>query len=475
MSSEPAFFKRYRTLELLGEGAMGQVYLAHDPHLARKVAVKVIKQGFTTQEAFKRFATEAVASAKSRCPNIVEIFDYDILDDGRPFLVMEYVAGPRLQEVIERFESLSDGFIASVLCQILEGLIAVEEKQIVHRDIKPGNILITPKGIVKIADFGIARFAEQDITRPTQMLGAVSYMSPEQITRTNALTHESDLFSVGVIGYLMASGQLPFQGVSAPEVLEEIKRCEPPRYRESRGASYSALQDIVFSMLKREPKYRASKGVSVLKLRKLLAEQGVYDIQGPVAETISRIQKDGVFTTTTLNPKSIAPLSLMTSKVGASGEVKEAAKWRFAQVGIWALVALVAILAFSWYQHLKVPQRAPVPVVAADPVLKEKVQPESENKKPDTALVVTPVISKITSIAKPRSQTAIKRIKIMVTSKPSNALLSVDGVRIGYTPIMADLILGPHRFEAQSNSGLLDTTIHLHEGMNGLHLRVNPF
>lgn len=454
---------------------MGQVYLAHDPHLARKVAVKVIKKGFTTQEAFKRFATEAVASAKSRCPNIVEIFDYDILDDGRPFLVMEYVAGPRLQEVIERIESLSDGFIASVLCQILEGLIAVEEKQIVHRDIKPGNILITPKGVVKIADFGIARFAEQDITRPTQMLGAVSFMSPEQITRRSALTPESDLFSVGVIGYLMASGQLPFQGVSAPEVLEEIKRCDPPRYRESRGPSYSALQDLVFSMLKPEPKHRASKGVSVLKLRKLLAEQGVYDIQGPVAETIRQIQKDGVFTTTTLSPKSIAPLSLAASKLGVSGNVKEVEKWRFAKVGIWALVALVAILAFSWYQHLKVPQRAPVPVVAADPVLNEKVQPETEIKKPDSALVVTPVKTKNTGIAKPKNQTAINRIQIMVTSTPSNALLSVDGVRIGYTPIMAELTLGAHRFEAQSNSGFLDTTIQFLEGMNRLHLQVKPF
>ena len=204
--------ERYEILEILGEGGMAFVYKARDTQLERLVAIKTLKPNYVNQETFvERFKREATTAANLNHPNIVQIFDWGIEDE--PYFVMEYIEGNTLTSIIAKNRTISLSDILFIGAQVANGLHAAHQKGLVHRDIKPGNIMITPDGKVKVTDFGIVSLQneESDITKTGSILGTASYISPEQ-AQGKAVSIESDLYSLGTVLYELITGKAPFTG-----------------------------------------------------------------------------------------------------------------------------------------------------------------------------------------------------------------------------------------------------------------------
>ena len=206
--------ERYEILQVLGEGGMAFVYKARDTQLERFVAIKTLKPNYVNQETFvDRFKREAKTAANLNHPNIVQIFDWGIEEE--PYFVMEYIEGETLTSIISKNKTISLSDILFIGAQVSSGLHAAHQKGLVHRDIKPGNIMITPDGKVKVTDFGIVSLQneESDITKTGSVLGTASYISPEQ-AQGKPVSIESDLYSLGTVLYELITGKTPFSGDS---------------------------------------------------------------------------------------------------------------------------------------------------------------------------------------------------------------------------------------------------------------------
>jgi predicted Ser/Thr protein kinase len=222
---------RYKIQEVLGRGAMGTVYRAHDPKIDRVVAIKTISIQSATageeEEYRQRFFREARAAGKLSHPGVVTIYDVGEQDGTQvPYIVMEYIEGMTLDSLISTSAERSIPRTLDLIKQIAETLDYAHSQGIVHRDIKPANIIITPDGRAKVTDFGIAKLALNQLTMPGEALGTPSYMSPEQIAGGN-VDSRSDLFSLGIILYSMLAGQKPFPGENATSVMFNITYKEP--------------------------------------------------------------------------------------------------------------------------------------------------------------------------------------------------------------------------------------------------------
>jgi len=230
-NSETKRFGRYEIVGELGRGAMGVVYKARDPQIERTVALKtVILRGQDPEaedEFRKRFLNEAQAAGRLHHPGIVTIFDVgEEPEHHDPFIVLEYVAGEALNKVLAREKKLSVERALQIAEEIASALDYAHSQGVTHRDIKPGNILITKDGHAKIADFGIAKLNLAHFTLPGKVLGTPAYMAPEQLSGEGS-DGRSDLFSLGVILYAMVTGHSPFQGNSATTVCFKVANREP--------------------------------------------------------------------------------------------------------------------------------------------------------------------------------------------------------------------------------------------------------
>jgi serine/threonine protein kinase len=245
----------YKILQKLAEGGMGVIYLADDMELNRKIALKCILPQYTSDKGFKtRFKREAQASAALNHPNIITI--YDVFEyKNRSYIAMEFVEGRSLKDLIAA-EELSLSKVLDISLQICEGLSKAHHAGVVHRDIKPQNLLIDTDGRVKILDFGLAKLKEvSDLTSSSVAVGTAHYMSPELIQRNN-VDHRSDIFSFGVVLYEMVTGQLPFKGDYEAALFYAILNEEPePMSRFKTGVS-DGLQSIVTKALDKYPETR---------------------------------------------------------------------------------------------------------------------------------------------------------------------------------------------------------------------------
>jgi eukaryotic-like serine/threonine-protein kinase len=233
---DPKRFGRYEIVAELGRGAMGVVYKARDPQIDRLVAVKTVslhgQNQAEEQEFRRRFMNEAQAAGRLHHAGIVSIFDVGEHDIGgdpgncEPYIVLEYVAGEALNRILAREKKIPLATALQLAEEIAEALAYAHAQGVVHRDIKPGNILVTEDGHPKIADFGIAKMNLAHFTVPGRVLGTPAYMAPEQLSG-EGVDARSDLFSLGVILYAMTTGQSPFHGDSATTVCFKVANREP--------------------------------------------------------------------------------------------------------------------------------------------------------------------------------------------------------------------------------------------------------
>ncbi len=221
---------RYKIESVLGEGAMGIVYRAHDPIIKRTVAIKLIKVDASISESeksefYERFYREAQVSGTLNHPNIVGVYDIGE-EQGMPYIAMEYVEGWTLSETIAEHGPMAIENVVKVVSQVSSALDYAHRKEIVHRDIKPGNIMVDEEFRCKIMDFGIAKLQNSSLTQTGTFLGTPSYASPEQIMEGN-IDHRSDLFSLATVTYELICGQLPFRGKTLSSILYKIAHEAP--------------------------------------------------------------------------------------------------------------------------------------------------------------------------------------------------------------------------------------------------------
>ena len=244
---------RYKLISRIAIGGMGEVWQAHDQVILRDVAIKILKPEYLGDPGFlERFRTEARHAARVNHDGIANVYDYGE-DAGSAFLVMELVPGDSLAKILERDKSLPTDKVLDIVAQTARALYAAHEEGMVHRDIKPGNLLITPDGHVKITDFGIARVADQvSLTATGQVMGTVQYLAPEQATGKPA-SPSTDIYSLGIVAYEALAGKRPFTGESQMAIaMAQINETPPalPSNIDQR------VQNLILGCLAKKPNQR---------------------------------------------------------------------------------------------------------------------------------------------------------------------------------------------------------------------------
>jgi len=258
MAADELFADRYRLERRIGVGGMATVQLAFDSRLERYVAVKLLAEHLAEDASFvSRFRREALAAARLVHPNIVQVFDFG-LDEAtaRNYIVMEFVDGQSCAEILRDRGSLAPSRAVEILTQACRGLDYAHRNGVVHRDVKPGNLLRGhDAGLVKLADFGIAKAAEQsDITKVGSVLGTAAYLSPEQ-ARGEPAGPSSDLYALGVVAYQLLSGRLPYEAASLTDLARQ-QGTPPPRLDEVNPEVPRSLASVVAKALNADPERR---------------------------------------------------------------------------------------------------------------------------------------------------------------------------------------------------------------------------
>lgn len=249
---------RYKILKLIGGGGMSNVYLAHDIILSRDVAIKILRYDLSNEEELhRRFQREALSATSLTNPNIVSI--YDVGEDGdMHYIVMEYIKGKTLKQYIQEFSPLSAARSVHIMKQLTSAIAHAHENGIIHRDIKPQNILMDEEGNVKITDFGIATsLGATSFTQTNSVIGTVHYLSPEQ-ARGGIATMKSDLYALGIVFYELLTGELPFSGESAVSIALKHLQAETPSVREFDASIPQSVENIVLKATSKDANHRYS-------------------------------------------------------------------------------------------------------------------------------------------------------------------------------------------------------------------------
>ncbi len=245
---------RYEILGKIGQGGMSDVYKAKDHVLGRIVAIKVLKAEFAEDTSFvTKFRSEAQAAAALEHPNIVNIYDVGS-ENGMHYIVMECIEGITLKTYIEKKGRLTDKEAISIAIQVSRGIEAAHNRHIIHRDIKPQNIIISTEGNVKVTDFGIARAATSN-TIHADIMGSVHYTSPEQ-ARNGFVDGRSDIYSLGIVMYEMVTGRVPFDGSSTVAVAIGHLQDDLPNPRDFAPELPISLEKIIFKCTQKSPDRR---------------------------------------------------------------------------------------------------------------------------------------------------------------------------------------------------------------------------
>ncbi len=247
---------RYQIIKSIGEGGMANVYLAYDTILDRDVAVKVLRGDLSGDEKFvRRFQREALSASSLSHPNIVEVYDVGE-DHGMYYIVMEYIEGRHLKELIKKRGKLTVSEVVDIMLQITDGMSVAHDSYIIHRDIKPQNIMILENGLVKITDFGISMAMNAtQLTQTNSVMGSVHYLPPEQASGKGS-SLQSDIYSMGIVMYELLAGKLPYKGDNAVEIALKHLKEELPSIKDELPNIPQSIENIIIKATAKNPKNR---------------------------------------------------------------------------------------------------------------------------------------------------------------------------------------------------------------------------
>jgi len=247
---------RYQIIRTIGEGGMANVYLAHDLILDRDVAVKILRGDLADDEKFvRRFQREAIAASSLSHTNIVEMYDVGE-DDGKYYIVMEYVEGKTLKSLVKKRGGLTLPEVIDIMTQLTSAISCAHDSNIIHRDIKPQNVLIKEDGIVKITDFGIAMaLNSNELTQTNSVMGSVHYLPPEQANGKGA-TVKSDIYSLGIVMFELLTGKVPFKGENAVEIAIKQMKNQIPSVCNINSLIPQSVENIILKACAKNPKNR---------------------------------------------------------------------------------------------------------------------------------------------------------------------------------------------------------------------------
>ncbi|GLC87452.1 Stk1 family PASTA domain-containing Ser/Thr kinase [Lysinibacillus piscis] len=366
---------RYKIIELIGGGGMSHVYLAHDMILNRDVAIKVLRYDFSNEEELhRRFQREALSATSLTHPNIVSI--YDVGDDGDlHYIVMEYVKGKTLKQYIQEFAPISPARSVHIMKQLTSAIAIAHENHIIHRDIKPQNILMDAEGNVKIADFGIAMtLSATSFTQTNSVLGTVHYLSPEQ-ARGGTATNKSDIYALGIVLYELLTGELPFSGESAVSIALKHLQSETPSVRAFDATIPQSVENVVLKATAKDSLHRYATVEemqedleTVLSPSRIQEPKFATPIDHDATRAIPIIKDPKVQHAEDLDQtKAMAPVTMTTTKsvekVSAPIKKPKKKKWPLYIASIvTVLIALFLFLLFA--TDLFSPKKITVPNVA---------------------------------------------------------------------------------------------------------------
>jgi serine/threonine protein kinase len=344
----------YKIIKKLGEGGMGTVYLADDTMLERKVAIKILNPLLTKETHFtERFRQEAKVQASLVHPNIVNLFNY-FQEDENYCMIMEFADGETLKSMISSKGPIPEQRAIWILSQILEAVGFAHKRGIIHRDIKPGNILLTKDDTVKILDFGIAKILrDKGITKTGTKMGTIYYMSPEQIKALKNIDHRTDIYSIGVTFYEMLSGRVPFNvdTDSDFEIMNEIVQGEIQDPRNIYPHISEGIVKLLFSAVEKDRDKRIQS--AELFVRELLAKGGTEDktgvsditmVESPSQTNVSPdIPPEVPKSIQSLKPETDSPV--VSTPVTAVKGVKKSSAGKFAIFGTLGAI-IVAVLVY---------------------------------------------------------------------------------------------------------------------------------
>ncbi len=394
---------RYEIIKSIGEGGMANVYLAHDIILDRDVAVKVLRGDLANDEKFvRRFQREALSASSLSHPNIVEVYDVGE-DDGKYYIVMEYVEGKTLKELVKRRGSLTIPEVIDIMLQLTSGLAVAHEAYIIHRDIKPQNIMILDNGLVKITDFGIAMAVNSTgLTQTNSVMGSVHYLPPEQACGKGS-TIKSDIYSLGILMFELITGKVPYRGENAVEIALKHMKEQIPSVRKYNENIPQSIENIILKSTAKNPKNRYN---NVLEMyhdletctdptraseRRVVYKYSEHDDEDtkimPVIKT-STSKSDSNKNEERLENTNIAKPIDVSKKKSSSKKIVLCIV-----ISILSLSLILGIILFSW-KFLRGPEKREVKI----PDVTNMTVEEAEKKLKDANLEVNLTVEEVESI-----------------------------------------------------------------------------
>lgn len=417
------FGGRYELQSRIAIGGMGEVWQATDQIIGRSVAIKILKDEYLGDPGFlERFRAEARHAALVNHEGIANVYDYGE-EEGSAYLVMELVPGEPLSAVIEREKQLSTDKVLDIVAQTAAALQAAHAAGLVHRDIKPGNMLITPEGRVKITDFGIARIADQvPLTATGQVMGTVQYLSPEQASGHPAST-STDIYSLGIVAYECLSGKRPFTGESQVAIAMAQINDEPPALPETIA---EPVRNLVYSCIEKKPENRPSSAANLARAAQSLR-------RGDLAAAIAAVpgilgESPAVTDATMVMPRTAATGATTVLNIpepAREDEVpeKKRSPWTWpliALIGVLALVLIGAIIALLGGGGV-----APTPTQSATP------SPTKTSATPTpTPSATTAAIEKATYVGKSLEEATVALQKLNMNVNAIKGIAAPDAASV---------------------------------------------
>lgn len=426
-SAGQTFGGRYELQSRIAIGGMGEVWQATDLVIGRTVAIKILKDEYLGDPGFlERFRAEARHAALVNHEGIANVYDYGE-EEGSAYLVMELVPGEPLSAVIEREGTLSIDKVLDITAQTAAALQAAHSAGLVHRDIKPGNMLITPEGRVKITDFGIARIADQvPLTATGQVMGTVQYLSPEQASGHPA-SPATDIYSLGIVAYECLAGKRPFTGESQVAIAMAQINDEPPALPDTIA---EPVRNLVFACIAKKPEDRPSSAANLARAAQALRRG---DLQGAAAAVPAILGAAKVADATMVMPATAATGATTVLNIPDAPEAEEGKKKRspwtwplIALIGVLALVLIGAIIALLNNGNSPAPEPTQTTKSATPTPTKSKTPTPTASPTPSTA-----AINKADYVGKPLDQVTATLEGLKMTVNQVKGTAAPDAASVG--------------------------------------------